>query len=228
MAVLKNPPAGTELRRRVDFLKTLGTGDQVRDQLLQSNEPGHRELAAELEMRREPRVWLRHPELVRDFEVLPWIAKRCGADLAAALAATGQPVLDEFTRLLQLNAYHDSTQHQRRDPPQDDEGDSLLAIMESWSWARTAAQRSQNAAYEDVARELGLNRAVVRRAVRKVHRNVAARCDDGGRGWHDFLAATIVAGRALLAPYRERYPGRSRVTQSAIEANTHRPKASRT
>lgn len=122
-----------------------------------------RSYAAIVERHLEPRIWKRPADLVREFEIEPrFLGPR--SESGQQLAELLRPLFDEIVRLSQRNAELSATARERADKGRDETIFSLMVLAEAY--ARVSPKpATTNAHCTLVARELGISRHVVRRAL---------------------------------------------------------------
>tara|TARA_R110002051_G_scaffold276318_1_gene337627 strand:- start:3299 stop:3910 length:612 start_codon:yes stop_codon:yes gene_type:complete len=161
--VMAFPPPKSTLEKWV-------TGIRQKNPLADGDWRGpHGDAAARVRLEREPRLWLLPHEFVRDAIVLRTIELRDGEAIAKAIATYAPRLLNEHAAFLQDVHRRYATGAARRAPEQTSESISTFVTLATISKLRRLMPDARdNAIFEAAAKELGINRGVVRRVALRI------------------------------------------------------------
>jgi hypothetical protein len=155
------------LKRYVDYLER---DDLEGTPLWQSHDPDIRALGVQWRLQEEPRLWKLSREEVRAV-VMVDIEASHGVKYAKKLFINHPEVVEELAKMRRDLAHATAPEKERRAPKKSVENVVLMVILVKFLRALEKARgtkTSRNALHETVARDLGVHRLAVRRAVNRV------------------------------------------------------------
>lgn len=210
--IVKEPPKGSRLEKIVNGMRAEAatakpfwqyTADDIRaleygsrpDVDAEREAKVMRIIGAEALLRGEPRVWALPREAVRDYLVLPAIAKVDGP--AAAESLQGTSTLERLVDLEREDAKRRSPAHKRLKPTEDIEAYVVLTVMAEL-YDGTEGE-TNNARYERVSLRLGpdIDRGAVRRADEEFRRRMGGLCERE----RSLVLTALIATRKLLVEF---------------------------
>lgn len=168
MSLPRNPPPRSKLKAIVDWIDSLRNDGPP---LWQSDDPILRDLGVEDMLVREHRLWKQPPELVRDELIRPALEARFGAQLVAELWDVDPTWFDDYTHLVQQNAFNNASARERRPRPQTIESLAVMVVYATYLDCLTSEPGLSKNAYcirTSVRLGPGIDRLQVGRLVKKV------------------------------------------------------------
>lgn len=223
VSIARVPPAGSRLKRYVDFLGRISNAPDPQPLSVTSQA-----VADHLLMRNERRIWKLPRRLVRDNMVRDALAALYGPDEAADLFARFPGFVDEYTDLMMAQAHRDATPEERRPPDQSPHAIVHGIVMATFlDVTQDKPGLTRNAYHVETARRLGpgVDRHAVRRMVRRM--SVGLRTEIVGTDMARAHLAAIELMRDLMRKCDEQHR-RSVCSVSAMRKpgrNAQRPSA---